>query len=81
MLQQAAQAAHALGNPWRVPDGCHVFTDNPLSGHPGGSESLPSTLGGSDMNWNGISVQGTDNFLFEMEPFADMLSQFYVPSP
>ncbi|KAK6706499.1 hypothetical protein SNK05_010377 [Fusarium graminearum] len=81
MLQQAAQAAHALGNPWRVPDGCHAFTDNPLSGQSGGSESLPSTLGGSDMNWNGISVQGTDNFLFEMEPFADMLSQFYVPSP
>jgi hypothetical protein len=81
MLQQAAQATHIMGNMWRIPDENHPVAHNPLSGQPGGSEALPFALAGSDINWNGVSVQGTDNFLFEMEPFADMLSHFYGVTP
>ncbi|KAL3590751.1 hypothetical protein FPOAC2_12953 [Fusarium poae] len=79
MLQQTAQATQNMGNMWRVPDTSQIFAHHLSSA--GGSEALPFTLGGSDVNWNGISVQGTDNFLFEMEPFADMLSHFYNVTP
>ncbi|XEU94978.1 hypothetical protein FSHL1_000262 [Fusarium sambucinum] len=81
MLQQAAQATQSMGHMWRVPDESHAFGHVPLTGQPGGCDALPFALGGSDINWNGISVQGTDNFLFEMEPFADMLSHFYNVTP
>ncbi|CEI41646.1 hypothetical protein FVEN_g3713 [Fusarium venenatum] len=77
MSQQAAQATQSMGNMWRVPDESHTFDHVSLNGQPGGNEVLPFALGGPDINWNEISVQGTDNFLFEMEPFADMLSHFY----
>lgn len=54
-----------MASMWRIPDESQGF----------GDEGLPMALGGSDLHWNGI-IQGTDNFLFDTEPFTDMLSHF-----
>ncbi|KAH7169405.1 hypothetical protein DER46DRAFT_635317 [Fusarium sp. MPI-SDFR-AT-0072] len=66
MLQQITDATQNMGNMWRIPDEIQAF----------GDECLPMAMGGSDVHWNGISVQGTDNFLFDTEPFTEMLSHF-----
>ncbi|KAF4447942.1 putative transcriptional regulatory protein C3C7.04 [Fusarium austroafricanum] len=76
LLQQAAEATQSMGNIWRIPEGSQGFVDHLLSGQASGAEPVPITLGGFDIHWNGISVQGTDNFLFDTEPFNDMLSHF-----
>ncbi|KAF5670733.1 transcriptional regulatory [Fusarium circinatum] len=66
MLQQVTEATQNLNNMWRIPDEGQSFID----------ECLPLAIGGLDVHWNGISVQGTDNFLFDTEPFTEMLSHF-----
>jgi hypothetical protein len=66
MLQQVTEATQNMSSMWRIPDESQAFVD----------ECLPMALGGSDIHWDGISVQGTDNFLFDTEPFTDMLSHF-----
>ncbi|KAH7462849.1 hypothetical protein FOMA001_g18335 [Fusarium oxysporum f. sp. matthiolae] len=66
MLQQVTEATQNMGNMWRIPDEIQAF----------GDECLLMALGGPDVHWNGISVQGTDNFLFDTEPFTEMLSHF-----
>lgn len=66
MLQQVTEAAQTMGSMWRLPDEGQAFVD----------ECLPMALGGPDIHWDGISVQGTDNFLFDTEPFTEMLSHF-----
>ncbi|KAH7480603.1 hypothetical protein FOMA001_g8949 [Fusarium oxysporum f. sp. matthiolae] len=66
MLQQVTEATQTMGSMWRLPDEGQAFVD----------ECLPMALGGPDIHWDGISVQGTDNFLFDMEPFTEMLSHF-----
>ncbi|KAF5530646.1 transcriptional regulatory [Fusarium mexicanum] len=66
MLQQVTEATQNMNNMWRIPDEGQSFID----------ECLPLAIGGLDVHWNGISVQGTDNFLFDTEPFTEMLSHF-----
>ncbi|KAF5585052.1 transcriptional regulatory [Fusarium pseudoanthophilum] len=66
MLQQVTEATQNMNNMWRIPDEGQAFVD----------ECLPLSIGGLDVHWNGISVQGTDNFLFDTEPFTEMLSHF-----
>ncbi|KAF4943564.1 hypothetical protein FGADI_13322 [Fusarium gaditjirri] len=66
MLQQVTEATQNMSNMWRIPDEGQAFID----------ECIPMALGGSDIHWNGISVQGTDNFLFDTEPLTEMLSHF-----
>ncbi|KAF5646485.1 transcriptional regulatory [Fusarium tjaetaba] len=66
MLQQVTEATQNMNNMWRIPDEGQAFVD----------ECLPLAIGGLDVHWNGISVQGTDNFLFDTEPFTEMLSHF-----
>ncbi|EWY89672.1 hypothetical protein FOYG_10476 [Fusarium oxysporum NRRL 32931] len=66
MLQQVTEATQTMGSMWRLPDEGPAFVD----------ECLPMALGGPDIHWDGISVQGTDNFLFDTEPFTEMLSHF-----
>ncbi|KAF5695389.1 transcriptional regulatory [Fusarium denticulatum] len=66
MLQQVTEAAQNMNNMWRIPDEGQAFVD----------ECMPLSIGGLDVHWNGISVQGTDNFLFDTEPFTEMLSHF-----
>ncbi|KAF5641408.1 transcriptional regulatory [Fusarium sp. NRRL 52700] len=66
MLQQLTEATQNTNNMWRIPDEGHASID----------ECLPLTIGGLDVHWNGISVQGTDSFLFDTEPFTEMLSHF-----
>ncbi|RBA17561.1 hypothetical protein FPRO05_11276 [Fusarium proliferatum] len=65
LLQQVTEATHSMASMWRIPDESQGF----------GDEGLPMALGASDLHWNGI-IQGTDNFLFDTEPFTDMLSHF-----
>lgn len=65
LLQQVTEATHIMASMWRIPDESQGF----------GDEGLPMALGASDLHWNGI-IQGTDNFLFDTEPFTDMLSHF-----
>ncbi|KAF4435187.1 transcriptional regulatory [Fusarium acutatum] len=66
MLQQVTEATQNMSNMWRIPDEGQAFVD----------ECLPMAIGGFDVHWNAISVQGTDNFLFDTEPFTEMLSHF-----
>ncbi|RBR20866.1 hypothetical protein FVER53590_29260 [Fusarium verticillioides] len=66
MLQQVTEATQNMSNMWRIPDEGQAFVD----------DCLPLSIGGLDVHWNGISVQGTDNFLFDTEPFTEMLSHF-----
>ncbi|KAF5980747.1 transcriptional regulatory [Fusarium coicis] len=66
MLQQVTEATQSMNNMWRIPDEGQAFVD----------DCLPLSIGGLDVHWNGISVQGTDNFLFDTEPFTEMLSHF-----
>ncbi|KAF5568938.1 transcriptional regulatory [Fusarium phyllophilum] len=66
MLQQVTEATQNMNNMWRIPDEGQAFVD----------ECLPLAIGGLDVHWNGISVQGTDSFLFDTEPFTEMLSHF-----
>lgn len=76
MLQQATEATQGVNDMWRMSDENATFIDPALSGQVGTTDSVPLALGGFDLHWGGISVQGTDSFLFETEPFTGMLDQF-----
>ncbi|KAF4334055.1 transcriptional regulatory [Fusarium beomiforme] len=76
ILQQAAETTQGMSNTWRLPDESRSFVDCFLSEQGGGTEPAPMTIEGLDVHWNGISVQGTDNFLFDTESFCDILGQF-----